>query len=248
VRYWVENGVATVTLDRPKAYNCYSTLALEELALAFRDAAWDDEVAVVVYTGAGDRAFCTGGDVKEYERDYVARPRDKRHNMGLFRSYIESILRCPKPVIARINGIAVGGGNESQLACDFAVAGSHVWLGQVGTGVGSVACGGSTQWLPLAVGDRRARRMLFLNERVYAEQALDWGLVSEVAPTGATARSGSRPRAQATSSAPTAASRAGRSNWHRSTARGAIGGSPQGDFPGMPALHQGADQLLKEQA
>jgi enoyl-CoA hydratase/carnithine racemase len=183
VRYRVENGVATVTLDRPRAYNCYSTRALEELAWAFRDAAWDDQVAVVVYTGAGDRAFCTGGDVKEYERDYVSRPRDYWHYMGLFRTYIESILRCPKPVIARLNGIAVGGGNESQLACDFAVAGSHVWLGQVGTGVGSVACGGSTQWLPLVVGDRRARQMLLLNQRVYAWQALEWGLVGEVAAT-----------------------------------------------------------------
>jgi enoyl-CoA hydratase/carnithine racemase len=183
ILYRAEEGVATITLNRPQAYNCYATRTLEELAQAFRDAAWDDAVGVVVFTGAGERAFCTGGDVKEYERDYIRRPRDYWHYMALFRAYIESILRCPKPVIARLNGIAVGGGNESQLACDFSVAGSHVYCGQVGTGVGSVACGGSTQWLPLAVGDRRARRMLFLNEKIYAAQALDWGLVSEVAPT-----------------------------------------------------------------
>jgi enoyl-CoA hydratase/carnithine racemase len=85
--------------------------------------------------------------------------------------------------VARLNGIAVGGGNESQLACDFTVMAGHAWLGQVGTGVGSVACGGSTQWLPLVVGDKRARQMLFLNERLSARRALEWGLVNEVVPS-----------------------------------------------------------------
>jgi enoyl-CoA hydratase/carnithine racemase len=93
------------------------------------------------------------------------------------------MLRCGKPTIARLNGITVGGGNELHLACDLSVAASHAYLGQVGVGVGSVACGGATQWLPLAVGDRRARTMLMLNERVPAHTALQWGLVSEVAPT-----------------------------------------------------------------
>jgi enoyl-CoA hydratase/carnithine racemase len=183
VRYEVAGPTATITLDRPRAHNAYSSRSLEELATAFRDAARDDRVAAVVFTGSGTRAFCTGGDVKEYQRDYVARPRDYWHYMGLFRAYIESILRCPKPVIARLNGMAVGGGNESQLACDFTVMAGHAWLGQVGTGVGSVACGGSTQWLPLVVGDRRAREMLYLNERVPAAKALDWGLVNEVVPS-----------------------------------------------------------------
>lgn len=183
ILYAVDGDVATVTINRPDFYNAYSTHALEELAAAFREAAWDDAVAAVVLTGAGDRAFCTGGDVKEYQRDYTSRPRDYWKYMGLFRAYIESILRCPKPVIARLNGVAVGGGNETQLACDLTVAGSHVYVGQVGTGVGSVAAGGSTQWLPLMVGDKRARQMLYLNERIPAAKALEWGLVNEVAPT-----------------------------------------------------------------
>jgi enoyl-CoA hydratase/carnithine racemase len=183
ILYDVRDGVATVTLNRPKAYNAYSTRALEELACAFREASWDDGVAVVVYTGAGTRAFCTGGDVKEYEREYLRRPRDYWKYMGLFRAYIEGILRCPKPVIARLNGMAVGGGNESQLACDLTVMASHAYIGQVGVGVGSVACGGSTQWLPMVVGDKRARQMLYLNDRILAQQALEWGLVNEVAPT-----------------------------------------------------------------
>ena len=134
-------------------------------------------------TGAGTNAFCTGGDVREYATRYTQRPRDYWKYMGFFEGAVESLLRCGKPTIARLNGITVGGGNELHLACDLSVAASHVYLGQVGVGVGSVACGGATQWLPLAVGDRRARAMLMLNERVPARQALEWGLVNEVAPS-----------------------------------------------------------------
>ena len=175
--------VATVTINRPHAYNAYSTGALEELATAFRDAAFDDAVGVVVMTGAGDQAFCTGGDVKEYAQDYVTRPRDYWKYMALFRAYIESILDTGKPVVARLNGMAVGGGNETQLACDLTVMAEHAFVKQVGTQVGSVACGGSTQWLPITVGEKRAREILLLNEPVPAAKALDWGLVNWVVPS-----------------------------------------------------------------
>lgn len=183
VLYEKKDGVARITINRPQNYNSYSTSALRELARAFEDAGWDDRIAAVVFTGAGDRAFCTGGDVKEYATEYVRRPRDYWKYMGFFRAYIESILHCPKPVIARINGMAAGGGNESNLACDLAVMAEHAWLGQVGTSVGSVACGGATQWLPLVVGDRRAREMLFMNPRIPARKALEWGLVNAVEPS-----------------------------------------------------------------
>jgi enoyl-CoA hydratase/carnithine racemase len=183
ILYAKSDGIARITINRPQAYNAYSTAALEELATAFRDASFDDAVGVVVLTGAGDRAFCTGGDVKEYADAYVGTPRDYWKYMALFRAYIESILNTGKPVIARINGMAVGGGNESQLACDLSVIAQHASLKQVGTHVGSVACGGATQWLPITIGDRRAREMLFLNEPVPAAQALDWGLVNRVAPS-----------------------------------------------------------------
>jgi enoyl-CoA hydratase/carnithine racemase len=183
IRYTKGDGVAHITIDRPRHYNAYSTATLEELATAFQDASFDDAVGVIVLTGAGDRAFCTGGDVKEYGRDYVRVPRDYWKYMALFRAYIESILNAGKPVIARINGMAVGGGNESQLACDLSVIAQHAYLKQVGTHVGSVACGGATQWLPIAVGDRRAREMLLLNEPVPAAQAREWGLVNWVVPS-----------------------------------------------------------------
>ncbi len=175
--------VARITINRPHVYNAYSTNALEELALAFRQASFDDEVAVIVFTGAGDRAFCTGGDVKEYQERYTRSPHDYWKYMRLFGAYIESILHSGKPVIARLNGMAVGGGNESQMACDLAVIAEHAWLGQVGVGVGSVAAGGATQWLPILIGDRRARYMLMTNRRIPAYQALEWGLVNQVVPS-----------------------------------------------------------------
>ena len=183
ISYEKSEGVATITLNRPHNYNAYSTPALEELATAFGDAAFDDGVGVIVYTGAGDRAFCTGGDVKEYADLYVQTPRDYWKYMALFRAYIESILNTGKPVVARLNGMAVGGGNESQLACDLTVMAQHTYIKQVGTHVGSVACGGSTQWLPLVVGDKRAREILFLNEPIPALKALEWGLVNWVVPS-----------------------------------------------------------------
>lgn len=183
IKYEKRDWVARITLNRPHAYNAYSTDTLVELAAAFRQAAFDDEVAVIVYTGSGDRAFCTGGDVKEYAAKYTRSPHDYWKYMGLFSAYIESILATGKPVIARVNGMAVGGGNESHLACDLSVIAEHAYVGQVGTGVGSVAAGGATQWLPIFVGDRRARWMLMLNKKVPAYQALEWGLVNEVAPS-----------------------------------------------------------------
>ncbi len=183
VLYEKGDWVARITINRPHNYNAYSTPALEELATAFRDAAFDDSISVIVYTGAGHQAFCTGGDVKEYEKLYTQRPRDYWKYMRLFRAYIESIVNSGKPVVARLNGMAVGGGNESQMACDLAVMAEHAWIGQVGTRVGSVAAGGATQWLPIMIGDRRAREMLFFNGRIPARQCLEWGLVNRVVPS-----------------------------------------------------------------
>ncbi len=182
VLYEKEDMTARITINRPEVHNSYSTGTLRELIAAFEDASSDDGIGVIVLTGAGDKAFCTGGDVKEYAAVYTQRPRDYWKYMGLFSRYIESILRSGKVTIARINGMAVGGGNESQLACDLAVMADDAYLAQVGTSVGSVACGGATQWLSLHVGDRRAREMLFLNPRIPAQQALAWGLVNRVVP------------------------------------------------------------------
>lgn len=172
------DGVARITLNRPDSYNAYTTRTLRELSRAVWNATVDDRVGVIVLTGAGSRAFSTGGDVREYATRFVRRPHDYWKYMAVFREAVEALLRCGKPTIARLNGIVVGGGNELHLACDLSVAASHIYLGQVGVGVGSVASGGATQWLPLVVGDRRARAMLLMNERVLAPQAVQWGLVN----------------------------------------------------------------------
>jgi enoyl-CoA hydratase/carnithine racemase len=182
VLYEKKDMVARITINRPEAFNSYTTETLRELIAAFDDASCDDHVGVIVLTGAGDKAFCTGGDVKEYSAVYTQKPRDYWKYMGVFSRYIEGILRSGKVTIARINGMAVGGGNESQLACDLAVMADDTYVAQVGTSVGSVACGGATQWLSIHVGDRRAREMLFLNPRIPARQALEWGLVNRVVP------------------------------------------------------------------
>ncbi|MFQ6015615.1 MAG: enoyl-CoA hydratase/isomerase family protein [Anaerolineae bacterium] len=181
--YQKKDWVATVTINRPQVYNAYSTLALQEMIQAFQDASWDDSIAVVILTGAGDRAFCTGGDVKEYADEYTVKPRDYWKWMGLFVQCHDMLRNIGKPTIARLNGIVAGGGNEFNMSCDLAIIAQHAYIRQVGTRVGSVACGGATQWLPIMVGDRRAREILYLCEEVYPYQALDWGLVNEVVPS-----------------------------------------------------------------
>jgi enoyl-CoA hydratase/carnithine racemase len=182
VLYDVRDRVVTITLNRPDSYNAYTTDTLRRLHEALRRAMWDDESGVVVITGAGRKAFCTGGDVKEYEERYVRSPDEFWKYMVLFQDCIDAIREMGKPTIARLNGMAVGGGNEINMACDLAIAADHVTLRHVGVKVGSVAAGGATQWLPIMVGDRRAREMLFLCEPISAQQAFDWGLVNRVVP------------------------------------------------------------------
>jgi enoyl-CoA hydratase/carnithine racemase len=155
---------------------------LIELKEAFRDASVDDAVAVVVLTGAGTQAFCTGGDVKEYAETYTKRPSEYWKYMNEFVAAHDNLRGCGKATVARVNGVVAGGGNEFHMACDLSVAADHAEFLQVGTKVGSVAAGGATQWLPLMIGDRRAREMLLLCERVDAAKALDWGLVNQVVP------------------------------------------------------------------
>jgi len=182
IAYEKKEWVATVTINRPHAYNAYTLNTLREMAAAFKDASFDDSVAVIVLTGAGDKAFCTGGDVKEYAGVYTQRPRDYWKYMVEFQAAHDMLRNSGKPVIARVNGVCAGGGNEFHIACDLSVAAEHAEFLQVGTRVGSVAAGGATQWLPLLIGDRRAREMLLTCEPIGAQQALDWGLVNRSVP------------------------------------------------------------------
>ncbi|GAB4402760.1 MAG: 1,4-dihydroxy-2-naphthoyl-CoA synthase [Anaerolineales bacterium] len=181
IRYEKHAGCATVTFNRPEVLNCVNFGVLQELNAAFKDASWDDEIAVVVLTGAGERAFCTGADLKEQEQ-FLQRPRDYWKWMGEFIEVHERLRNLGKPTLARLNGIVVGGGNEFNLSCDLAIAAEDIYIRQVGTSHGSVALAGATQFLPLVVGERRAREILLLNEEIPAHKALEWGLVNWVVP------------------------------------------------------------------
>jgi enoyl-CoA hydratase/carnithine racemase len=180
--YEKKRRVATITINRPKVLNCLNLETLLELGSAFQDAAWDDTIAVVVVSGAGDRAFCTGADLKEWKEDFLDRPNDFYKWMGVFIETFERLRTIGKPTVARLNGMVVGGGNELQMSCDLAIAADDISIRHVGTEHGSVPAAGATQWLPLIVGDRRAREILFLCEPIPAKKALEWGLVNEVVP------------------------------------------------------------------
>jgi enoyl-CoA hydratase/carnithine racemase len=182
IRYAKAEWRATVTINRPAVYNCLDIATLREMGEAFQDAAWDDRIAVLVITGAGNRAFCTGADMKEWSRDFLRRPNDFYKWMGVFIETFDRLRNLGKPTIARLNGMVVGGGNELQMSCDLAVAADDVVIRHAGTSRGSVPAAGATQWLPLIVGDRRAREILLLNEAIPARKALAWGLVNQVVP------------------------------------------------------------------
>lgn len=181
ILYNVRDHVAIVTINRPEVYNAFDYQTLRELENAFQTAADDDSVFVLVLTGAGDKAFCTGADLQEQQR-FLERPHDYWKWFGAFQDAHDKLRWIGKATIARLNGMVVGGGNEFNMSCDLAVAAEHVTIRQIGNTRGSVAAGGATQWLPLFVGERRAREILWLNEPLSAAKALEWGLVNEVVP------------------------------------------------------------------
>ncbi len=182
ILYEKYQGRAKITLNRPQVYNAFNFKMFQELVSALQDASWDDQVGVLILTGAGDKAFCTGADLREQQEHFIERPRDYWKWMGGFIDFHEKLRNLGKPSIARLNGIVVGGGNELNMACDLAIAVDDLYIRQVGAAHGSVAAGGATQWLPLIVGDRRAREILMLCEEIPAQTALEWGLVNQVVP------------------------------------------------------------------
>jgi enoyl-CoA hydratase/carnithine racemase len=181
IRYEKADYRATITFNRPEVLNCVNGPMLREISAALRDVSYDDAVAVLVLTGAGERAFCTGADLKE-QQQFLARPRDYYKWMADFIECHDRLRNLGKPSVARLNGAVVGGGNEFNLSCDLAIAADDIYIRQVGASHGSVAAAGATQFLPLVVGDRRAREILFLNEEIPAAKALEWGLVNQVVP------------------------------------------------------------------
>ena len=178
ILYEVRGRAAWVIINRPTLYNAFRAKTIEELIAAFKLAADDRGVSSVVLTGAGDKAFCTGGDQSAHEGQY-----DGRGIVGLPIDEFQSIIRdIPKVVIARVNGFAIGGGNVFATLCDLTIAADTAKFGQVGPKVGSVDGGWGTALLARHIGDKRAREMWFLNEQYTAQQAYEMGLVNKVVP------------------------------------------------------------------
>jgi 6-oxo-cyclohex-1-ene-carbonyl-CoA hydrolase len=141
-----------ITLNNPKELNAYTTEMVKEIILALREASNDRAALAVILTGAGTRAFCTGGNTREYAEVYAGAPAEYRQYMRLFNDMVTTLLHCDKPVICRVNGMRVGGGQELGMACDFSIASDLALFSQAGPKHGSAPDGGSTDFLPLFVG------------------------------------------------------------------------------------------------
>ena len=173
---------AWIILNNPKQYNSYTTDMCKAVILAFRSASVARDVNAVVFTAVGDKAFCTGGNTKEYAEYYSGKPEEYRQYMRLFNDMVSSILSCDKPVICRVNGMRVGGGQEIGMACDFTVAQDLANFGQAGPKHGSAAIGGSTDFLPVMIGCEQAMVSGTLCEPFSALKAQRLGVCAEVVP------------------------------------------------------------------
>jgi 6-oxo-cyclohex-1-ene-carbonyl-CoA hydrolase len=174
---------AWITLNNPKQYNSYTTSMVKQVILNFRRASNARDVVAAVFTGTGDRAFCTGGNTKEYAEYYAGRPEEYRQYMRLFNDMVTNILQCDKPVICRVNGMRIAGGQEIGMACDFTLASDLANFGQAGPRHGSVADGGSTDFLPVLVGAELGMLSCTLCEPWSASMAERVGLINRAVPT-----------------------------------------------------------------
>ena len=173
---------AWITLDNPSQFNSYTTEMVKATILAFRAASAARDVVAVVFTGAGDKAFCTGGNTKEYAEYYAGNPQEYRGYMRLFNDMVSAILACDKPVICRVNGMRIGGGQEIGMACDFSVAQDLARFGQAGPKHGSAPIGGATDFLPVLIGAERAMVACVLCEPFSAHEAFAMGMLTDIVP------------------------------------------------------------------
>ena len=173
---------AWIVLDNPAQYNSYTTEMVKGAILAFRAAGNARDVVAVVFTGVGDKAFCTGGNTKEYAEYYAGQPQEYRQYLRLFNDMVSAILNCDKPVICRVNGMRVGGGQEIGMACDFSIAQDLARFGQAGPKHGSAPIGGATDFLPAVMGAERAMESATLCETWSAHKAYFNGIIMDLVP------------------------------------------------------------------
>ena len=173
---------AWITLHNPKQFNSYTTEMVKGVILAFRQASTARDVNCIVFTGSGDKAFCTGGNTKEYAEYYAGNPQEYRQYLRLFNDMVSTILTVDKPVICRVNGLRIGGGQEIGMACDFSIAQDLAQFGQAGPKHGSAPIGGATDFLPVMIGCERAMDSGVLCQPWSAHKAYRVGIISDLAP------------------------------------------------------------------
>lgn len=171
-----------IFLNNPAQFNSYTTQAVKEVILAFREASCDRSVVSVVFTAVGEKAFCTGGNTKEYAEYYAGNPQEYKQYMRLFNDMVTGILSCDKPVINRVNGMRIGGGQEIGMACDYSIAADTARFGQAGPKHGSAPDGGSTDFLHLYVGITNAIESCTLCDHWSAHTAVQLGLINKIVP------------------------------------------------------------------
>jgi 2-ketocyclohexanecarboxyl-CoA hydrolase len=181
ILYDETDGVCTITLNRPKVYNAFRPRTCVELLDAFLKGGWNKEIGVIVLTGSGDKAFCTGGDQSDHDGSYGDGA--TRGSVGMPIDEVQSVIRdVPVPVIAKVRGYAIGGGNVLATLCDMTLACESAIFGQVGPKMGSVDPGFGTAYLARIVGEKKAREMWYMCKRYSAQEAKEMGLVNEVFP------------------------------------------------------------------
>ncbi len=178
IRYEVHEATAVVSIDRPDRLNAFRGRTIDELIQAFKRAWADRGVACAILTGTGDRAFCAGGDQKEYVE--TGSYGTSANGLWEVEALHHTLREIPKPVIAAVNGLAIGGGHVLQVICDVSIAAEHARFGQAGPRVGSFDAGYGTAYLSRVVGEKRAREIWFFCRQYDAAQALAWGLVNKV--------------------------------------------------------------------
>ena len=176
VLYEKNGGVARIVINRPQSYNALTTNTMKEMVEALQDAEFDSAIGVVVITGTGDKAFCTGGDLRESAQS-GGYSKGNEYWHGALHGAIRDI---PKVVIAAVNGYAIGGGNILQLICDLTIASETAKFGQAGPRVGSFDAGLGASYLARLVGEKKAREIWFLCRQYTAQEALGMGLVNKV--------------------------------------------------------------------
>ena len=182
ILYAKAEGIATITINRPSVLNAFRAITISELIEAFKDAWADRTIGVVILTGAGERAFCTGGD-QSVRAEGGYQGRRVHSDIGLDVEELHSAIRdIPKPVIAAVNGYAIGGGHVLHVLCDLTIAADTARFGQVGPRVGSVDPGFGTAYLARVVGEKKAREIWYLCRQHSAEEARELGLVNKVVP------------------------------------------------------------------